>query len=78
MKYLSIRLDEASSPDSRAAITGWQLPTGGWLVANGTVYAPLVVGDPSVEQEVLITVEPANGHHCVAACVASSSQVVVV
>jgi hypothetical protein len=78
MKYLSIRLDETASPDSRAAITGWQLPTGRWLVANGAGYAPLVVGDPRIEQEVLITVEPANGHHCVATCVASSSQVVVV
>lgn len=75
MTYLPIQMDTAGSSDSQVAMTGWMLPSGSWLVPNGTGRVFVVVSGSKIEPKVRLTVEPANGHHSVAACVASSSEV---
>jgi hypothetical protein len=70
--HLPTQLDTTGAPNGHVALTGWLLPLGSWLVSNGTVGMLLVASGPAVEPRVLISAEPANGHHCVTACVASS------
>jgi hypothetical protein len=72
---LSLRLETAGCHDSKAAATGWLLPSGRWLVPISTVGMLVTGSDASVASGMSITVEPANGHHSVAACTAPSAQV---
>ena len=67
MKCLSFRLDTADSSNSHATVTVWLVPVSivGTLVsASGSNVAP----------GMLLKIEPANGHHSVAASVIPSSE----
>jgi hypothetical protein len=74
MNRLSLRLDTASSPYSDAPIVGWQLPAGKWLIPNSTAGILAISAGPNSALRMLMTVEPGNGHHCIAACVTPSHQ----
>lgn len=73
MKGLTLQLDTAGSPNSNAAVTGWLLPRGGWLVPVSIEGTIVIVSRSDVPPGVLLKIEPANGNHCVAACVTSCS-----
>lgn len=73
MMCLTFRLDPAGSPDSHVAI-GWLLPRGGWLVPVSIV-GTLVTGSGSNALTGLsIKIEPANGHHYIAAYVTPAAE----
>lgn len=74
MKCLSFRLDTAGSPNSHVAVTAWLLPGGRWLVPVSLVGTLVIASGSNVTPGMLLKIEPANGHHCVAASVTPSSE----
>jgi hypothetical protein len=73
MTCLSLRLDTAGSTDPHTAVTGWLLPAAGWLVPVAIVGTVVVISGQNMAPGMLLKTEPANGHHCLTACVTSAS-----
>lgn len=74
MMCLSFRLDPAGTSNSDAAATGWLLPRGRWLVPVTIVGTLVIVNGSNAVSGLSIKIQPANGHHYVAAHVASAPE----